>query len=55
MGKAEVIEAIEEAIGELATPGESARVNARAILDLAEARAWLVNPSQPHGSHRGED
>jgi hypothetical protein len=55
MGKTEAIEAIEARIVALVTSETSERLDSRAILELSEARAWLVNPSQPHGAHRGDD
>jgi hypothetical protein len=46
--KAAAIDAIEDAIIGLASSSGAAE-HTRQILDLAEARAWLVNPSEPHG------
>jgi hypothetical protein len=38
---------IEEAAAE--SSKLSPRERATALLELAEARAWIMNPSQPHG------
>lgn len=42
-------DAILEQIEKLAKAGVDANWSAQAIRDLAEAYAWLVSPSQPHG------
>ena len=43
----EVLEAIDRRMLEVI----EARVPGEALVRLAEARAWLTNPDQPHGSH----
>lgn len=43
----EVLEAIDRRMLEVL----ESRVPGDALVRLAEARAWLTNPDQPHGGH----
>jgi len=46
--EAEAMQAILDRVAELA-PNVNSESKARAVAYLAEAHAWFVSPSQPHG------
>ncbi len=48
MARDEILEALDERILEAIR----ARATGETIAFLCEARAWLTNPDQSHGSHR---
>jgi len=50
--QAELLDAISVAIASLSGLNPHGRV--RALLDLAEAWAWVVAPEQPHGGGTGD-
>ena len=46
----EILQALDERILEALR----AKATGESVAFLLEARAWLTNPDQPHGSHRGQ-
>lgn len=49
--QADAYKAIIDTIHVMTTRGPLNESQARAVLDLAEAWAWLVQPDQPHGGN----
>jgi hypothetical protein len=45
----EAVQALTDAIASAAPDVDHIESRARAVLALAEARAWLINANQPHG------